>query len=116
MPPVLAAYDLVCGPLRFTILISAAAGLISSFPPCCLPLVPGYLSYGARMDSAENSEGNVERAVPAPDAGRVRRRLPAALAQPAVQRSVRRRMLLGGDLFVAGSPPSSPVMAPRSVR
>lgn len=33
------------GPLILAGLVAVAAGLLSFFSPCCLPLVPGYLSY-----------------------------------------------------------------------
>ena len=93
MPPVLAASDLVfSGPLVVAILISAAAGLVSFFSPCCLPLVPGYLSYVAGMAGAEN-RSTVPAAVgsPAPPS-----------TQPAVTTGARGRTLLGGVLFVSG--------------
>lgn len=94
MPPALAASDLLfSGPLVVAILISAAAGLVSFFSPCCLPLVPGYLSYVAGMAGAEN-----------------RAALPVGAGPPAVAPLERRtglgaprgRTLLGGVLFVAG--------------
>jgi cytochrome c-type biogenesis protein len=41
------------GPLLLAVLIAAAAGLVSFFSPCCLPLVPGYLSYVAGQSGAD---------------------------------------------------------------
>lgn len=35
-------------------IVAAAAGLISFFSPCVLPLVPGYLSYAAGMTDVKN--------------------------------------------------------------
>lgn len=35
------------GPLLVALLLAVAAGALSFFSPCCLPLVPGYLSYVA---------------------------------------------------------------------
>lgn len=35
----------LAGPLVVAALIAVAAGLLSFFSPCCLPLVPGYLSF-----------------------------------------------------------------------
>lgn len=98
MPPALAASDLVfSGPLLVAILISAAAGLVSFFSPCCLPLVPGYLSYVAGMAGAENRELVPAGTSAATDA------IPAAMpARPQRLRSPRARTLLGGVLFVAG--------------
>jgi cytochrome c-type biogenesis protein len=94
MPTALAASDMVfSGPLLVAILISAAAGLVSFFSPCCLPLVPGYLSYVAGMAGAEN------RALVPVGVGAAPT---AAPARPPRLRSPRARMLLGAVLFVAG--------------
>jgi cytochrome c-type biogenesis protein len=94
MPPALAASDLVfSGPLLVAILISAAAGLVSFFSPCCLPLVPGYLSYVAGMAGAENRELVPAGVSAAPTSMPVR---------PQRLRSPRARTLLGAVLFVAG--------------
>jgi len=43
----------ISGPLLVAIGISAAAGPVSFFSPCCPPLVPGYLSYVAELSGAE---------------------------------------------------------------
>jgi len=94
MPPALAASDLVfSGPLLVAILISAAAGMVSFFSPCCLPLVPGPLSYVATMAGAEN-----RALVPVGSAG------PASAVPERrfAARSPRGRTLLGAVLFVAG--------------
>lgn len=40
------------GPVLLALLLALAAGAISFFSPCCLPLVPGYLSYVAGMTGA----------------------------------------------------------------
>jgi len=37
------------GPLLLAGLVAIAAGAISFFSPCCLPLVPGYLAYVAGL-------------------------------------------------------------------
>lgn len=90
MPPLLAASDLVgSGPLIVAVLIAAAAGLVSFFSPCCLPLVPGYLSYVAGMAGAENRTPEPVSVGPAP----TRR------AAPVLGRS---RTVLAGALFVLG--------------
>ncbi len=94
MPPALAASDLLfSGPLAVAILISAVAGLVSFFSPCCLPLVPGYLSYVAGMAGAESR---------APVLVGTGRPLPAAPPAPSRLGSARGRTLLGGVLFVLG--------------
>lgn len=43
----------ISGPLLLAIPVAIAAGLVSFFSPCCLPLVPGYLSYVAGLAGDE---------------------------------------------------------------
>jgi cytochrome c-type biogenesis protein len=91
------------GPLVVAIVISVAAGVISFLSPCCLPLVPGYLSYVAGLSGSEVAEAADPGAGPDPEVvdnpvGTIqvvtppRRRLVA----------LRSRTLAGGALFVAG--------------
>ena len=42
------------GSLLAALPVALAAGLLSFFTPCSLPLVPGYLSYVAGMAGAES--------------------------------------------------------------
>jgi len=117
-----AAQLVTSGPLLVALLVAAAAGALSFFSPCCLPLVPGYLSYAAGLSGADAqpdaraadagvdgssdvSTGRADRTVrrvpdvPVVTGGRV------ALAGPpvlAVARAPRRRVLLGTGLFVVG--------------
>ena len=37
------------GPLLLAVPVAAAAGAVTFLSPCCLPLVPGYLSYVTGM-------------------------------------------------------------------
>ncbi len=41
------------GPLVLAVPVAAAAGLVSFLSPCCLPLVPGYVSYITGMSAAD---------------------------------------------------------------
>jgi cytochrome c-type biogenesis protein len=41
------------GPLILAIPVAAAAGAITFLSPCCLPLIPGYLSYVTGMSGAD---------------------------------------------------------------
>jgi cytochrome c-type biogenesis protein len=50
------------GPLILALPVAAAAGAVTFLSPCCLPLVPGYLSFVTGMAGASGSE-------PAPAAG-----------------------------------------------
>ena len=42
------------GPLILAVPLAAAAGAITFISPCCLPLIPGYLSYVTGMSGAES--------------------------------------------------------------
>lgn len=103
------------GPLLLAALIAAAAGALSFFSPCCLPLVPGYLSYVAGvsgsdlLDEGEKDPGPAPRPVPAGGSDttvgtRTALALPdTADATPSrASRQQRPRVLMGAVLFVAG--------------
>jgi cytochrome c-type biogenesis protein len=93
--------DLVLsGPLVVALLIAVAAGAVSFFSPCCLPLVPGYLSYVAGIAGSESARqpGAPCHDVTSNGAGRgptVKTRAPGRPAR-------RSRTLLGAVLFVGG--------------
>ena len=80
------------GPLLLAILIAAVAGTVSFFSPCCLPLVPGYLSYVAGLSGADAS-------VSAQASTRTRI---AAPARPVPVRLARSRTMVGATLFILG--------------
>ncbi len=65
------------GPLILAVPVAAAAGAITFASPCCLPLIPGYLSYVTGMSGAGAAD-------------------PAGAARP------RARTVAGTALFVAG--------------
>ncbi|MGH3682533.1 MAG: cytochrome c biogenesis CcdA family protein [Natronosporangium sp.] len=101
------------GPLLVAVPIALVAGAISFFSPCCLPLVPGYLSYVAGVSGADaHAQAGAVRQLPAgviqggseagsaPTATAVRVGPPRTAADPG--RGSRRRALLGGGLFVLG--------------
>jgi len=77
------------GPLLLAIPVAAAAGAVTFLSPCCLPLVPGYLSYATGMSGAA-----AER-----DAGGSA--VPAAPGAPATK-AARGRTVAGTLLFVLG--------------
>jgi cytochrome c-type biogenesis protein len=93
------------GPLLIALLIAAAAGAVSFFSPCCLPLVPGYLSYVAGMSGGENqSVSNADLVPPAEPriaAAASGEAATAILIAPALKRP-RSRTVAGAVLFVAG--------------
>ena len=62
------------GPLLLALPVAAAAGAVTFLSPCCLPLVPGYLSFVTGMAGADGPSSPAEPAsVPAavPHRGRV---------------------------------------------
>lgn len=107
------ASDLVLsGPLLIAALIAAAAGALSFFSPCCLPLVPGYLSYVAGIAGSETTpttDSRVAKPVPAAGSGGSAGGAVAGAqvayllaTQPERMPDRRSRTVLGAVLFVAG--------------
>jgi cytochrome c-type biogenesis protein len=87
------------GPLILAIPVAAAAGAVTFLSPCCLPLVPGYLSYITGMADAGTTTRAATTATAAASAGgsvAVETRV-SAPAEPA-----RGRMVAGALLFVVG--------------
>jgi cytochrome c-type biogenesis protein len=76
------------GPLLLAMPVAAAAGLVSFLSPCCLPLMPGYLSYVTGLAGTDLSS-------PAPFEGS------GSVAAPP-RTTHRARMLVGSGLFVLG--------------
>lgn len=91
------------GPVLLAAAIAAVAGAVSFFSPCCLPLVPGYLSYVTGLAGAEaGSAGDrAPVAVGAPQAVPAVSTV-ATLSPIAVPRYRRPRTVLGAALFVLG--------------
>jgi cytochrome c-type biogenesis protein len=52
------------GPLILAVPVAAAAGAVTFLSPCCLPLVPGYLSYVTGMSGAGAQRGGAQPADP----------------------------------------------------
>src|SRR5436190_101148 len=79
------------GPLLLALPVAAAAGAVTFASPCCLPLVPGYLSYVTGMAGADNQSGGQTRSLTrGRDAG------------DQVARRVKWRTVAGTALFVVG--------------
>ena len=74
------------GPLILAAPIALAAGAITFLSPCCLPLVPGYLSYVTGMSGADAQQAATAQA-------------PAA--QPAAARAATARAAHGTQATVA---------------
>jgi cytochrome c-type biogenesis protein len=113
------------GPVLLAVPVAVAAGAITFLSPCCLPLVPGYLSYvtgmsGTSVESADTAEAAAADGVPATaDAGAVGARPASARAgsghggsttgtvtanavEAARPPAARGRVMLGTLLFVLG--------------
>src|SRR5216683_1680517 len=56
------------GPLLLAVPVAAAAGAVTFLSPCCLPLVPGYLSYVTGMSGAGGGSDGGRRTVATPSA------------------------------------------------
>lgn len=88
------------GPLIVALLIAVAAGTVSFFSPCCLPLVPGYLSYVAGIAGSDSTRAQSDDCH-APQPGDAASGV-TVKAPPQRRSAQRSRTLLGAVLFVAG--------------
>jgi cytochrome c-type biogenesis protein len=88
------------GPLLLAAPVAAAAGALTFVSPCCLPLMPGYLSYVAGMAGAE-----VQGGTPAGSGGTGERGDVPVAGRAGGRRALRRlrtRTVAGTGLFVLG--------------
>jgi cytochrome c-type biogenesis protein len=108
------------GPLILAVPVAAAAGAITFISPCCLPLIPGYLSYVTGMSGAAAEGPAADAPSPRAEGGdpaseprgtppavtvtRTATAAPVAVAAGARTRAApgRGRTLAGTALFVAG--------------
>jgi cytochrome c-type biogenesis protein len=101
---------IAAGPVLLAIPVAAAAGAITFLSPCCLPLVPGYLSYVTGMSGTAATEAGSDAAAadePGPALGSPAVALAAAgtttTTLPVQTRlQPRSRVMLGTLLFVLG--------------
>ena len=100
------AHLIASGPVLLAIPVAAAAGAITFLSPCCLPLVPGYLSYvtgmsGSTAEADADADAAGERTGPAAVAlAGTGGTATVAAIRPAVQ--PRGRVMLGTLLFILG--------------
>ena len=92
------------GPLILALPVAAAAGAVTFLSPCCLPLVPGYLSFVTGMAGASGAApapaaGPVSGPALTPDGSAVA--VAARPVAPAVP-APRARVVAGTALFVLG--------------
>lgn len=88
------------GSLLLALPLAMLAGLVSFFSPCCLPLVPGYLSYVTGLSGAELAGREPATAVRSGDRAGPDSTIGALTVER--PRLVRTRVLAGSLLFVAG--------------
>jgi cytochrome c-type biogenesis protein len=108
-----AAQLVTSGPLILALPVAAAAGAVTFLSPCCLPLVPGYLSFVTGMAGASGSSpvpaaaSSASASAAGPDLGgpavavAARPVAPVAPVVP-VARAARARVVAGTALFVLG--------------
>jgi cytochrome c-type biogenesis protein len=101
------AHLIASGPVLLAIPVAAAAGAITFLSPCCLPLVPGYLSYVTGMSGSAAADPDTDAAPATGPAASPAVALAGgattATAAPVIQRvQPRGRVMLGTLLFVLG--------------
>jgi cytochrome c-type biogenesis protein len=98
------------GPLILALPVAAAAGAVTFLSPCCLPLVPGYLSFVTGMADAGGSAASTAPvsagapAAPGADGSGVAVAAPPVAAPPFTGATMppRGRVVAGTALFVLG--------------
>lgn len=102
-----AASTVTSGSLLVAALLAMVAGLVSFLSPCCLPLVPGYLSYVAGISGETVTETKTSNPSLSVGTGTEETTSPTGEPDTALSVTIRRvpgkaRVLLGSVLFVAG--------------
>ena len=92
------------GPLLLAMPVAAAAGAVTFLSPCCLPLVPGYLSFVTGMAGAAGSTAVADSAAEAAEPLTADGSGVAVAARPvaAPASAPRARVVAGTALFVLG--------------
>jgi cytochrome c-type biogenesis protein len=92
------------GPVLLAIPVAAAAGAVTFLSPCCLPLVPGYLSYVTGMSGTAVAEpaGVGSTSVGGTSAGGTGVAAATLTRAQPTRAQVRSRVVLGTLLFVLG--------------
>ncbi|WP_100501212.1 cytochrome c biogenesis CcdA family protein [Geodermatophilus chilensis] len=94
------------GSLLLAVAVAALVGLISFASPCCLPLIPGYVSYVAGLAGSGATAGRPRVAAadgpPAPSTSSCAEVTPGSTAATSPPAAGRGRVLAGSLLFIAG--------------
>ncbi len=104
------AHLVFSGPLVLAVPVAAAAGAVSFLSPCCLPLVPGYVSYITGMSGADLQQRAapsrvgtlVSAGAPGASTGTAGGNGASAQAAQTIRSTRRGRTLAGSALFVLG--------------
>src|SRR5271163_84088 len=101
-----AAQLVTSGPLILALPVAAAAGAVTFLSPCCLPLVPGYLSFVTGMAGAAGTQQPAPASPPVPAAPGPDGSAVAVAARPVAPAAPvsagRARVVAGTALFVLG--------------
>ena len=96
------------GPLILAVPVAAAAGAVTFLSPCCLPLVPGYLSYVTGMSGAGTAGSGASQASTEPATAQL------ASAQAVGVQPAGGRFAGPAPVSVGGPPVAVPARPPRS--
>ena len=96
------------GPLILAVPVAAAAGAVTFLSPCCLPLVPGYLSYVTGMSGADAAGAGASQAGAEPAAAQL------ASAQAVGVQPGGARLAGAAPVSVGGPSVAVPAPPPRS--
>ena len=99
------------GPLLLALPVAAAAGAVTFLSPCCLPLVPGYLSFVTGMAGAGGPSSPAEPASVPPAAGAPAAVAPASVAPAAGAPAARVAVAAPPLAATAAVPPRGRVVA-----
>jgi cytochrome c-type biogenesis protein len=104
------------GPLILAVPVAAAAGAVTFLSPCCLPLVPGYLSYVTGMSGAGSagSAGSAESGASQAGAEPAAAQLASAQAVGLQPAGARLAGAGAAPVSVGGPPVAVPTPPPRS--
>jgi cytochrome c-type biogenesis protein len=99
---------ILSGPVLLAIPVAAAAGAVTFLSPCCLPLVPGYLSYLTGM-SGTAAAGRLD-AGPVPAAALARAGTSAAAVAPIGAAAAQHAVDPAADAVAAAATPAIPAL------
>jgi cytochrome c-type biogenesis protein len=103
------------GPLILAVPVAAAAGAVTFLSPCCLPLVPGYLSYVTGMSGAGAVRGRSQPGESQPAGTQEATAQEATAPQATAQAAAGARPAGGGRVLAAAGAGAGAASAPAAV-